>query len=128
MWPFDEIMGTLAGFGDQLSALQGIANLIFNIPWQIANILTQILMCLIYPVIVFLTTIQVLVNAAIAPPLTLVNVLITIPNTAITMINILLVGVYPSIWIGLLVSGLLIVLGLRIYAIVKGVSILGFSL
>jgi hypothetical protein len=113
-WPWD----ILNAATDTLAA-------IIALPWTLADIAVQLLMCAVYPVIVFFCSIQAIVNAALAPPLQFVNVLLGIPNLVITVINLMLVGVFPSVWIGLIVGTVLIVFGLRLYAIVSDIEILG---
>jgi len=107
MWPFDDVLGAVNALYE---AIVGV------------------LMAVLYPVVVFLSTLQDIVNAGAAPVLGFVNVLIRIPNIAIDILNLLVVGIFPSAWVGLLTASLLIVLGLRLYAIAKGISIAGFSL
>ena len=118
MFPFDDI----------LTATQAVYNSIVGIPWSIADVLAQILNCLLYPFVVAIDSLTTIVNVAIAPPLQLANVIISVPNIAINIVNLLFVGVFPSIWVALIIASLLIMLGYRLYAIVKGASILGFSL
>lgn len=116
-WPWDLLTGAV----DTLEAIVAI-------PWAMADIAVQLLLCLIYPVVALVDIAQGVINQAIAPPLELINVLIGIPNLVITIINLLFVGVFPSVWIGLVVGMVLLVLGLRLYAIVKGASIFGWGL
>jgi len=118
MFPFDDI----------LTATQAVYNSIVGIPMTIAGILAQLLNCLLYPVVVAFDCLTTIINTGIAPPLQLANVIISVPNVGITIINLLFVGVFPSIWVALIIASMMIMVGLRLYAIVKGASILGFSL
>jgi hypothetical protein len=90
-----------------------------------ADIAVQLLLCVIYPAVVFFVVTQDLINATLAAPLTLFNVLLGVPNLVITLFNVLLVGVFPSGWVALLVGMVFMVFGLRSYAIIKGAKILG---
>ena len=107
MWLFDDVLGAVNG---------------------LYGAIVDVLMSILYPVVVVLGALQDIVNAGAAPVLRFVNVLISIPNIGIKIINLLFVGVFPSVWIGLLVATLLIVCGLRLYSIVNNIELLGFKL
>lgn len=107
MWPFDAVL-------DAVNAIYGA--------------IPGVLECIFYPVVVLVTIIETLANAVLGPVLSFINVLIAVPNLGIQIINLIFIGVFPSPWIALIVAGILFVFGLRLYSILKGVSIAGFSL
>lgn len=111
MWPFDELATEIAQ--------------IQNLPWAIAGIFIHFAMMVFYPVVLLVSIIQNVFIAIWTPLATFINAIIGIPNLLINIINALIIGTLPAIWIGLITIELFIVLGLRIYSFLKDVEILG---
>lgn len=116
-WPWDVFEGAV----DVLEAT-------IALPWVLADMLVNLVMTIFYPVVVGVSVVQTVFQAMWADVAGLLNVLIGIPNLLIDLINALFVGTLPYNWLALISIQIFIVLGLRLYAFIKDINILGNSL
>ena len=115
MWPFDT----------EINALNGLFEWVAGFVNILSGLLVACLMAICYPLVVFLGILQHLVNLVLIEIIGFINALITLPNVIIELINLLFVGVFPSIWVSLLVLSVLLSVGLRLYSFLKDISIVG---
>lgn len=115
MWPFDDV----------LTAVNYVWELLYNLPGQIIDVLVQITMVCLYPVVVLVGVLQAWFGALYQAFAAFFNVLLLIPNTAIEIYNASLLTVFPAAWTVALIAVLFVVLGLRAYSFIKDISIAG---
>jgi len=82
---------------------------------------------LFYPLICVIEIVQYGLMGVINPIIEFINVLITLVNDSGYLVN-LFVGVFPATWTTLLIIIMVVNLGLRVYNLVHGISIAGFSI
>jgi hypothetical protein len=105
--------------------VQGSYDALVNIPNIIAEVVGSLLLSLVYPFVVALSVLQDLWNAVYGSFANLVNAILSIPNVVINLINVLFVGVLPSIWTAIFVSTITVVVALRVYSFLKDIEIVG---
>ena len=87
----------------------------------------MVLIALVYPLMVAINVVETAINTLLVQVLALGNALISVPNAIIDLMNVLFVGAFPTPWIVVMVLSIMLAIGLRLYAFLKDVSIVGFS-
>ena len=115
-------------FEDELAALQGIFDSVLELPSTIVSALVALVYLLLYPVVLFLDMGYSWVVEILGSYVAILAVLYDIGATVSTDVVGLFDGVFPSSWVILLGSVVVLNVAIRAYYILKGVSIFGWSL
>jgi hypothetical protein len=115
-------------FETELQALQATFDAILQLPATIASAIIAVVYLILYPFICIFglayAWIRELIGSYIA--------IITTVQASVQSVTDLFLGVFdgvlPSVWVGLMLVTVALNVGLRLYKILKGVSIFGWSL
>lgn len=112
-------------FEAELAALQGIYDFVISLPNVLADIAGALLLSAVYPLVVVISTVNYLWNMIYLVFANFINAVFSIPNSIITLVNILFVGVFPSVWVAILISTILVIASFRVYSFLKDIEIVG---
>jgi len=117
VWPFDETV----------EALNGIWELIWSIPWNIAQYMLAVAMVIFYPLISLLDIAYSFVSNQYEILAAFINSIIGIPNFIAYTFNLIITMNYPPFLVWIFVTLFTIRLCQFLYKHLKGISILGFK-
>lgn len=117
VWPFDETV----------EALNGLWELLFSIPWTIAQYMLAVAMTVFYPVIALLDVLYSFISNQYEILAAFINAVIGIPNFISYTFDQFMTMNYPPFLVWIFVTLFVIRLCQFVYKHVKGISIAGFK-
>ena len=115
-------------FESELAALQALYDAILNLPETIASAIVACVYLLLYPIVLLLNLVYGWIVQIFGPLIELVGLFYDVVSSILVDVLGMFDGSFPSLWIFLLGSILTANLVIRVYYLLKGVSIFGWSL
>lgn len=115
-------------FEDELAALEALYESIVGLPETIASALVACFYLLLYPVVVFVNLLYSWIADIVGSCMSVIDAVQTCASDVVGLVTGTFDGVIPSIWVGLMISTVILNVGIRVYKLIKGVSIFGCSI
>ena len=115
-------------FESELSALEALYESIVGLPGTIASALIACFYLVLYPFVVLINLMYSWVADLFGSYLAIINEIQTCAAELVGLVSGTFDGVVPSVWVALMLATVALNVAIRIYKIIKGVSIFGWSL
>jgi hypothetical protein len=115
-------------FESELAALEALYEAIVGLPGTIASAIIACIYLVLYPVVVLVNCVYAWIADAIGSYLAIINEIQTCAAELVGLVSGTFDGVVPSVWVALMLSTIALNVAIRIYMLLKGVSIFGWSL
>lgn len=115
-------------FESELEALQATFDQILGLPGTIASAFIAIVYILVYPFVLVINCAYNWIATLLGSYVSIFLVIIDAVDALRSILFDIFDGVLPSVWVGLMLVTISLNVGIRLYRILKGVSIFGWSL
>jgi len=115
-------------FESELGALEALYESIVGLPGTIASAIVACIYLVLYPVVVLVNCVYAWIADAIGSYLAIIVEVQTCAADIVGLVSGVFDGVIPSVWVALMLSTIALNVAIRIYKLLKGVSIFGWSL
>ncbi len=115
-------------FSDAVDALTHIYEIIVGIPETLITVILSVLYLVLYPVVCLISIVYGWIIGLIGPFIDIMHIIYDLGSSTLTSIVGIFGDAFPSLWIVLLGSIVALNVGIRLYYLLKGVSIFGWSL
>ena len=115
-------------FESELGALEALYESIVGLPGTIASAIVACIYLVLYPVVVLVNCVYAWIADAIGSYLAIIVEVQTCAADIVGLVSGAFDSVVPSAWVALMLSTIALNVAIRIYMLLKGVSIFGWSL
>ena len=115
-------------FESEIAALEALYEAIVGLPGTIVSAIIACTYLVLYPVVVFVNCVYAWIVDALGSYLAIIVEVQTCAADIVGLVSGAFDLVVPSAWVGLMLSTIGLNVAIRIYKLVKGVSIFGWSL
>lgn len=115
-------------FENELGALEALYESIVSLPETIASALVACFYLLLYPFVVLINLIYSWVADVVGSYLSIIDVVQACASDITGLVTGAFGGAIPSVWVALMLATIALNVAIRIYKMIKGVSIFGWSL
>lgn len=115
-------------FDSELGALEALYEFIVGLPGTIASAIIACLYLVLYPFVVLVNLVYSWVADVVGSYLAIIDVVQACASDITGLVTGAFDGVIPSVWVALMLATIALNVAIRIYKMIKGVSIFGWSL
>lgn len=115
-------------FSDAIEALEHIYEVIVGLPETLVSVLVSIVYLVLYPIVCMVSVVYGWIMGLLGPCIDVMGILYDLGTGTLSSVVDVFSSALPSSWIVLLGTIVTLNVAIRVYYLLKGVSIFGWSL